>query len=386
MKTPKKSAPSAPTPPSDLVTRTSKVSGYTLIGLLGVGLISCGWLLLSGKVQMLPPKLTRDAAVHGEVTHSIAKQLSKAWFPEHAANLERGASWLLFHDTGPRVRPGCPGWLFLTDEMRINPHARANADSKARAVIDVQQRLHQRGIRLLVAVVPDKSRIAADQLCGLDRPAELDGRAMEWTTTLNQAGVPALNLASTLQPLGAAAFLRTDTHWSETGSKAAAHAIAQQVQALGIRATPQKTFATHSGAAALRAGDLVRLAGLDWLPMSWQPTPETVAATQVSEEQAAVQDGGDNLDDLFGDDGLPNVALIGTSFSRNSNFLGFLELALGAPVGSFAKDGGEFSGGANDYFSNPAFRETPPKLLIWEIPERDLQTPYEAIGVLGGKE
>ena len=70
------------------------------------------------------------------------------------------------------------------------------------------------------------------------------------------------------------------------------------------------------------------------------------------------------------------VALIGTSFSRNSNFVPFLEQALGASLGNFAKDGGEFSGAAKDYFASPAFRETPPQLLIWEIPERDLQSPY----------
>ena len=40
-------------------------------------------------------------------------------------------------------------------------------------------------------------------------------------------------------------------------------------------------------------------------------------------------------------------------------------------------DGGEFSGAAKDYFASPAFRETPPQLLIWEIPERDLQSPYK---------
>ncbi|WP_411558839.1 alginate O-acetyltransferase AlgX-related protein, partial [Pseudomonas syringae] len=89
--------------------------------------------------------------------------------------------------------------------------------------------------------------------------------------------------------------------------------------------------------------------------------------------------GGDNLDDLFGDSNLPNVALIGTSFSRNSGFVGFLQRELGAPIGNFAKDGGEFSGAANVYFDNPAFRQTPPKLLIWEIPERDLQTVYVRI-------
>jgi alginate O-acetyltransferase complex protein AlgJ len=104
-----------------------------------------------------------------------------------------------------------------------------------------------------------------------------------------------------------------------------------------------------------------------------------VATTQISEKATEAQDGGDNLDDLFGDDNLPNVALIGTSFSRNSNFAGFLQQALGAPIGNFGKDGGEFSGGANGYFNNPAFKQTPPKLVIWEIPERDLQTPYSEV-------
>lgn len=328
---------------------------------------------------MLPPDLTRDAVMHGEVTHKIAKQLSSAWFPEQAANLERGASWLLFRDTGPRVRRGCPDWLFMTDELQINHHAQINADTKARAVIDVQQRLGERGIQLLVAVVPDKSRIADDQLCGLDRPSELAQRAVEWVETLRKAGVSVVNLAPTLQPLAAAAYLRTDTHWNETGAKAAARAIAQKVQAMGIQAAPQKTFDVHSDAAALRPGDLVHLAGIDWLPLRWQPKPEIVAATEISVRQEIVQGGSDNLDDLLGDEHLPNVALIGTSFSRNSSFIGFLQLALGAQIGSFAKDGGEFSGSANEYFSNPAFKQTPPTLVIWEIPERDLQTPCEPI-------
>ena len=58
----------------------------------------------------------------------------------------------------------------------------------------------------------------------------------------------------------------------------------------------------------------------------------------------------------------------------------YRDLEAGKPsasLGNFAKDGGEFSGAARDYFASPAFRETPPQLLIWEIPERDLQSPYK---------
>ncbi|MCI8210885.1 cell division protein FtsQ [Pseudomonas sp. S25] len=371
--------PVTPVPPSELATRISPVAGFTLAAFMAVGLLSCAWLFWNGKVELLPPNVTTDEVLHGDVTHKIAKQLSGATLAQQAANLERAASWLVFNDTGPRVRQGCPGWLFIADELKINRHAQANADAKAQAVIDLQQRLAKRGVKLLVAVVPDKSRIASEQLCGVSRPAQLRDRVSNWTATLHSNGVNALDLTSTLEPIGAKAYLRTDTHWSETGADAAAEAVAAQVRASGMQATPQKSFDVRSAPSAPRPGDLVRLAGIDWLPLSLQPTPESVAASEITERAQAVQSGGDNLDDLFGDDNLPNVALIGTSFSRNSNFAGFLQLALGAPIGNFGKDGGEFSGAANVYFDSPAFKQTPPQLLIWEIPERDLQTPYEVI-------
>lgn len=371
--------PVSPVAPGELAIRISPVAGFTLAAFMAVGLLSCGWLFWKGKVELLPPNLTTDAVLHGDVTHKIAKQLSAATLAQQAANLERAASWLVLNDTGPRVRQGCPGWLFIADELKINRHAQMNAETKAQAVIDLQQRLAKRGVRLLVAVVPDKSRIAGEQLCGVNRPAQLQGRVSSWIAALHGKGVNALDLTSTLQPLGSAAYLRTDTHWSEKGADAAAKAVAAQVQASGMQATPQKSFDVRTAPSAPRPGDLVRLAGIDWLPVSLQPTPENVAASEITERAQAVQSGGDNLDDLFGDDNLPNVALIGTSFSRNSNFAGFLQLALGAPIGNFGKDGGEFSGAANAYFDSPAFKQTPPELLIWEIPERDLQTPYEVI-------
>lgn len=367
----------APTPPSAIALRTSPLAGATLAAFLAVGLLSCGWLAFSGKLTLLPGKaLSNDQVLEGEITHRIAKELAKAPLPEHAAQLERGGSWLLLGDTGPRVREGCPDWLFINDELKIDRHAAANARAKADAVIALRERLKQRGIELLVSVVPDKSRIAASQLCDLPRPASLDARVRDWTALLQASGVAVLDLAPALQPLGADAFLRLDTHWSEAGARAAAQAIAGKIATLGFQATPTRDFDVSQAALAPRPGDLVRLAGLDWLPQHLQPTQESVAASKISEHAPEADASGDSLDDLFGDDNLPNVALIGTSFSRNSNFAGFLQQALRAPLGNFAKDGGEFSGAAKAYFSSPAFSQTPPKLVVWEIPERDLQTGY----------
>ena len=370
-------APTAPTPPSDLAVRTSPLAAWVLVPFLAAGLLSCVWLMAKGPISFLPPKVDSDMLLHGDVTHRFAKELAKAPMAIQAANLERGGSWLAFGDTGPRVRPGCPGWLFISDELRINRHFEHNAQTKAQAVIDLQQQLGKKGIALQVVVVPDKSRIAAAQLCGLYRPALLDGRVQAWTATLQAAGVSALDLSAALKPLGPQAFLRTDTHWSEIGANAAAQALAQRLQQRGIEATPQQAFAITQAPLAVRPGDLVRLAGLDWLPPKLQPPGESVAASSAQAAGSATS----NADDLFGDAGLPTVALIGTSFSRNSNFVGFLQKALNAPVGNFSKDGGEFSGAAKAYFDSPAFKQTPPKVLIWEIPERDLQTPYDPVTI-----
>lgn len=373
----KKDASLAPVPPSATTIRLSPPAGLVMLAFLLAGLACTLWaMFVSGKVDLLPEKISWDDIRNGEITHRIAKELANVPFAKRAADLERAASWLAIGDTGSRVRQGCPGWLFIADELTLHPHAAANAEARAHKVSALSEQLGKRGIQLLVAVVPDKSRIAADQLCGIARSAQLNTRAQAWQATLQASGVAVLDLAPQLQPLGSAAFLRTDTHWSEAGADAAAQAIAARIKQLGISATPAKQFSVEAGTQQVRPGDLVRLAGLDWLPASLQPQQELVAASQLQEVTVPGEEGSLGEDDLFGDSQLPNIAVIGTSFSRNSNFIPFLERAVGASVGNFAKDGGEFSGAAKDYFASPAFKQTPPRLLVWEIPERDLQSPY----------
>ncbi|TBU95619.1 alginate O-acetyltransferase AlgX-related protein [Phytopseudomonas dryadis] len=372
---PKQDASLAPLPPSAMMIRLSPLAGGVMGVFLMAGLAFCLWaIFVSGKVDLLPEKVTWSDIRSGEITHRIARELAGVPLAKRAADLERAASWLIIGDTGARVRQGCPGWLFLADELKLHPHAEANAQARAQKVKAVHDWLAGRGIRLLVLLVPDKSRIAEERLCALARSAQLAGRARQWQARMGDAGVPVLNLAEVLQPLGSAAFLRTDTHWSELGAEAAARTVAAAIVASGVTPTPHKAWQRSQEPARIRPGDLVRLAGLDWLPERLQPAPEAVSASIFSADEA--QDAMSE-DDLFGDSQLPNIALIGTSFSRNSNFVPFLEQALGTSLGNFARDGGEFSAAARAYFASAAFGQTPPQLLVWEIPERDLQTPYQ---------
>lgn len=371
----KKGSSIAPVMPSAMMIRLSPLAGVVMFVFLLSGLGFCLWaMFVSDKVDLLPDQVTWTDFRDGEITHRIARELAEVPFAKRAADLERAASWLVIGDTGPRVRQGCPSWLFLADEMKIHRHADVNARARVEKVRAIEAWLTKRDVRLLVVLVPDKSRIAADRLCGLERSAALAGRAAQWQRLAQETGVSVLDLTAALKPLGSAAFLRTDTHWSEEGAEHAAQRVASQIKKLGIDITPVKQWSRSSGEKQVRPGDLVRLAGLDWLPEGLQPAVEKVKLSRFS---AVEQDQGISEDDLFGDSQLPNIALIGTSFSRNSNFVPFLEQALETSLGNFAKDGGEFAGAAKDYFSSPAFTQTPPRLVIWEIPERDLQTPFE---------
>jgi alginate O-acetyltransferase complex protein AlgJ len=294
----KKDASLAPVLPSAMMIRLSPLAGVVMAVFLSAGLLFCLWaMFVSHRVDLLPEKVSWSDIRNGEITHRIARELSAVPFAKRAADLERAASWLAIGDTGARVRQGCRDWLFLTDELKLHPHAEANAQARADKVRAVHDWLAQQGVRLLVVLVPDKSRIAADRLCGLGRSPQLRERAVQWQARLQGEGVAVLNLASVLQPLGSAAFLRTDTHWSEHGAEAASAAVAASILSSGVVPTPAKTLKRRLQPAAVRPGDLVRLAGLDWLPQRLQPAVEEVATSRFSVQQA---ESAMSEDDLFG--------------------------------------------------------------------------------------
>jgi alginate O-acetyltransferase complex protein AlgJ len=371
--------PQPPAPPR----MSARAAGVALLLFLFIGLGSTVCAIVFQGLDLLPQGLSRAAFLDGATMRSMADALARAPQARVAAEAERGSSWVLAGDLGPQVRQGCPGWLFLAEEMA--PHADAAAHLQARADVAarLQAALGRKGIRLVVAVVPDKSRIEQARLCGLARPASLAGRMDDWLGRLRAAGVPVVDLRPPLAALmdqGQDPYFRTDTHWTEQGAAASAQVLAEAIKALKVELAPAQAWDVTQGPAARRPGDLVHLAGIDGLPLGMQPAPEAAQASTFTAKAAAPAAGapaagGDA--DLFGDAELPRLALIGTSFSRNSHFVDFLARDLGTPVANFAKDGGNFWGAAEAYFGGSAFKQTPPRLVIWEIPERTLQRTTE---------
>ncbi|QHI98921.1 cell division protein FtsQ [Xylophilus rhododendri] len=357
----------------------ARVSGAVLLLFMAGGLASTLLAVQQEKLDLAPHPLNRTNFLDGASMRDMAAALANAPLARIAADSERQFSWIATGDLGPQVRQGCDGWLFLAEELMPQPDADRHLRERARAVAAIQEQLRARGIRLVVAVVPDKSRVESARLCTLGRSAAIDNRIRVWTAQMAAAGVPLIDTTAALQGLltrGEDPFLRTDTHWTENGADAAAHAVADAVRGLGMELEPHQDYDIQRDAPARRPGDLVRLAGLDGLPQALQPAAEDAVSSRFTPRPAAAAAPAASAEaDLFGDAALPQVALIGTSFSRTSHFAEFLAAALQTPVGNFARDGGNFWGSAGAYFASDAFKQTPPKLIVWELPERVLQLP-----------
>ena len=65
---------------------------------------------------------------------------------------------------------------------------------------------------------------------------------------------------------------------------------------------------------------------------------------------------------------------------RSFDLLGFafLAVALGAPLDNRAKAGGALLGAVRAYLADPALDKAPPRVVLWEMPERILDEPLPA--------
>lgn len=357
-------------------------AGVVFLISLVAGAVSVVWYIATGQLSQVASHWTPTQFVQGDLARSLADELTHAPVPVALADAERALTWLLVGSLGPRVRQGCGQWLFLEDELVVHPDAAHSAQARLNAVVKVRDRLRGFGIELVIATVPDKSRVQRAQLCNTYRPVSFQTRLSDWEAGLAERAVRHASLLPALEALeqaeSVAPFLKSDTHWSEAGAQAAAQTVAATVGQVGVALTPHQRYVSKRGETQTREGDLVRLAGLDWLPAALQPPPDSVSPTHFSTEESPVEQssvGHDAAADLFGDANLPSVALIGSSYSRTSSFAQFLEAVLETPVPNLAQDGGDFWRAAKAYLGTAELRDAPPRVVIWEIPERVLQMP-----------
>jgi len=351
--------------------RWSLLPGFAFAAILATGLVA-GIDALIFRHADWSGGFSLQALARGEATSALSKSLQKEMpFADALVTAERVVGWVALGDLGPRVRRGCDGWLFLTDELVVHP-GREKVFPASHAMIGrVAGFLESRSIALVVVPVPDKSRLATPYLCGIGRSPALADRLQGFAAGLKARNIKAVDLLQALGARDGEGYYRTDTHWNAQGARRVAETIAADLRRWGLAPAAQLTFDVTAEPERERVGDLIRLAGLDQVSRPMRPRGDLESPVRI--KQIARQAVG-ILDDVAA----PEVTVIGTSFSRRGGFIGFMSLVLAAPVADMAQDGGGVFTAVIDYFRNPAFAETPPRVIVWEIPERLLDEPIAA--------
>ena len=297
-----------------------------------------------------------------------------------AIALALGSACVQAADAVP-VLVGKNDWLFTPYEFAV-----ASDAGDTQAVIQLFEKTNKiferKGIALALVIVPSKIRIHADQLPG-NKP--LDGYTADKyenaVKALRAGGVNVVNLSqpflnSPHRTSDTPLFLRLDTHWSPSGAMLAAESIKTAIDSnpalkAALAATPEVaynlTWATKKS--NTRARDLVRL-----LPKEEQTfSPEQTLAFKVARvvaSQVGLQGAGDSV----------GITVIGSSYTnKNTLYPDAIRYTLQRDLLdiSIPVDQGPWVG-MESYLKDEAFINNKPKLIIWEIPERELRSPPSA--------
>lgn len=289
---------------------------------------------------------------------------------------------LLFLSAGPvrsavavedYVLRGKNDWLFVRHEI-IREELDKGAQISFGLIEKLNRVLVRNQIALLVVVIPSKIETYAEQLPDDFKVSRyMKGFNDSLQTVLRAGGVPVIDLKkplrnAALQNPDLPVFFRLDTHWTPAGALVGAQAI----QA-GILASPslkkafddtpsaQYKLAWTSKKQRTKFRDITT-----YLPVG-APSypPDEVLRFHVSKEHAAPVS---LLGELAGGD----IGLVGSSFSGDSTgFADALRYALQRDIVNFAvnADAGPWVV-MRSYLRDDVFQTRPPKLVIWEIPER----------------
>lgn len=282
---------------------------------------------------------------------------------------------------GVPVLIGKNDWLFTPYEFAQTSDA-ADTQATVQLFQKANKLFERKGIALALVIVPSKIRIHSDQLPD-SKPVDsyTAGKYENAVKELRAGGVNVVNLsqpflASPHRSSDTPLFLRLDTHWSPAGAMLAGETIKATIDSTptlkaALDSTPPAayTMAYAAKKSITRARDLVHL-----LPKEKQTfTPEQVLnfrVTRTSASQASLQGAGDAV----------GITVIGSSYTnKNTGYPDAIRFTLQRDLLdiSIPVDQGPWVG-MEAYLKDGAFKTNPPKLIIWEIPERELRSPPNA--------
>ncbi|NDP48473.1 MAG: hypothetical protein GZ085_08820 [Sulfuriferula multivorans] len=273
---------------------------------------------------------------------------------------------------------GKSGWLFYRYELSDTPDEAAT-DASLGLIQRFNKVLSANGVSMAVVMVPLKMRIYAEHLPDSIKVNDyMRGNYARMSQLLQAAQVSVIDLNTAFlntpkrnsdTPL----FFRLDTHWTQTGAMLAAKTIKAGINTnpklkAALEATPEESFEIVVGTRKRpsQGRDLVE----QLPPNSLTFAPEQIAPVSVIRARPPKED-------LLGNRAPLGLTLVGSSYSRD--WTGFadalryvlqrdiLAIGIGADQGSWV--------GMESYLRDDAFQTKAPRMLIWEMPERDMRAP-----------
>lgn len=270
-------------------------------------------------------------------------------------------------------------WLFAT-ELDLRQDFRFSEQALA-GMTRLKKIFDRYGTTVVIVYTPPRALMHPDKV-GKARynHAEALRTYRESLTQLRSLGYVVPEYTRLIPDKGGTFYQRRDHHWTTLGAQKTARLVADTIAGLPLYQDLKKTaFVTELKGRYKKYGTLAnvatRVCGMG-MPNQYIASYTTVARDSSSDENSLFGDGG----------GRPEVALIGTSFSKGKvdyNFAGFMQEYLSVAIDNRAIRGGGYNGALEQMILDGMFASQPPRLLVWEIPGQfPLDSPsfYRLVG------
>ena len=285
-------------------------------------------------------------------------------------------------DAGEKAIVGRDGWFFYQPGLtcltqRSKPEDSTPAEALA-AILNFRDQLAARGIQLVLLPVPNKESVYPDKLSRRALPPTRviasDTRA--FLTNCEHSGLEVVDLFAVYrnarEQSATELYLAQDSHWSPTGMKLAAEAVAGRILNRGELTRGQVAYDVQP-ANVQRLGDLVRM--LHSPPIESRVVSESISAGKIVRHDDGIP---------YADNPASPVLVMGDSFLRiyeqdepeHAGFIAHLARELGRPLASIVNDGGASTLVRQELFHRPQLLAGK-KVVVWEFIERDLRLGTE---------
>jgi len=352
-------------------------------GVLGIAAVAIAGLIALANPSTWSVTLGKPVA-DGSWTSAYGKQFDGSLLIRDPAITGFGIfNYMLFGDGRRGVVVGKDGWLFSDEEFTPTSKIEPLIAPKLAYIREVHARLRARNVDLVVALLPSKLRVYGEKAGDHPIPTVLKPVYTELLNGIRSAGITAPDLLSVMMAGKARdqLFLRTDTHWTPGGAALVAAAVAREAKAHGLISGadwPHADFRLTPGGRSQHSGDLLKFLPLGSL-QSTGPAVDLYPDLRGSEANDANMSLGDAL---LTQKQVP-ITLVGTSYSFNQRwrFEDALKAYFKSDLVNAAQEGRGPLKPMETYLDSPDFRNAPPRLVVWEIPERYLWSSSAETGL-----